>query len=239
MALIQAMAPVVYVQQLDAALITRRAEIFTQEKRIDLFSSHQPDGLMTQLMGENMMRKDGFEHQEERRQIFPSLCPRTVMQVWKTEFERSTQAVIQRLRQRQAFDLVRDFSLPVQGAALVAITGLRQMTPAKMDQVSQAMIDGCSNYIGAPSVTQACHAANTNIDAHIAKMIPELTEKPDNSILLVLIEAGQSMSNIQSNIKLVISGGQNEPRDAIAVTAAALLTHPNALDEVLQSGDWG
>ena len=30
-AVIQAMAPVVYVQQLDAALITRRADIFTQE----------------------------------------------------------------------------------------------------------------------------------------------------------------------------------------------------------------
>ena len=44
---IQRMAPVVYVQQLDAALITRRADIFIQEKRIDLFLSHQPDGLMT------------------------------------------------------------------------------------------------------------------------------------------------------------------------------------------------
>ena len=47
------------------------------------------------------------------------------------------------------------------------------------------------------------------------------------------------MNNIQSNIKLIISGGQNEPRDAIAGTAAALLTHPNTLDEVLQSGNWG
>lgn len=86
LAIIQDMAPVVYVQQLDAALITPRFDIFTQEKRIDLFSSHQPDGLMTQLMGENMMRKDGVEHQDERRQIFPSLSPRTVRQVWRTEF---------------------------------------------------------------------------------------------------------------------------------------------------------
>ena len=69
------MAPVVYAQQLDAALITRRADIFTQEKRIDLLSSHQPDGLMTQLTFENMMRKDGFEHQEERRQVFLALAP--------------------------------------------------------------------------------------------------------------------------------------------------------------------
>ena len=175
----------------------------------------------------------------ERRQIFPSLSLRTVMHVWKTEFERSTQAVIEGLIQKQVFDLVSDFDMPVSGAALVAITGLRQMTPVKMDQVSQAMIDGCSNYIGTPSVTQACRAATINIDAHIAQMIPELTESPDNSVLSVLIEASQSMNNIQSNIKLVISGGQNEPRDAIAGTAAALLIHPNALDEVLRSGDWG
>ena len=82
LALIQNMAPVVYVPQLDAALITRRSDVFDQEKRVDLYSSYQPDGLMAQLMGENMMRKDGDEHNVERRQIFPSLSPRTVMQVW-------------------------------------------------------------------------------------------------------------------------------------------------------------
>ena len=62
------------------------------------------------------------------------------------------------------------------------------MTPVKMDQVSQAMINGCSNYIGTPSVTHACRVATINIDAHIAQMVPELTEKPDNSVLSVSIE---------------------------------------------------
>ena len=168
LAAMQALAPVVYVPQLDAALITRRVDVFAQEKRVDIFSSRQPRGLMTQLMGENMMRKDGHAHQEERRQIFPSLSPRTVMQVWRAEFERATQLVLNELKDRQEFDLVWDFAMPVSGAALVAITGLSQMTPSKMDEVSQAMIDGCSNYIGTPNVTQACRSATTNIDAHIA-----------------------------------------------------------------------
>jgi cytochrome P450 len=69
------MAPVIYVPQLDAALINRRSDIFKQEKRVDLFSSCQPDGLMVQLMGENMMRKDGVEHQESRQKVFTSLSP--------------------------------------------------------------------------------------------------------------------------------------------------------------------
>jgi len=64
------MAPVIYVPQLGAALINCRSDIFKQEKRVDLFSSCQPDGLMVQLMGENMMRKDGVEHQESRRKFF-------------------------------------------------------------------------------------------------------------------------------------------------------------------------
>ena len=36
-----------------------------------------------------------------------------------------------------------------------------------------------------------------------------------------------------ANIKLAISGGQNEPRDAVAGTVWALLTHPEQLDLVL------
>jgi cytochrome P450 len=94
------MAPVIYVPQLDAALINRRSDIFKQEKRVDLFSSCQPDGLMVQLMGENMMRKDGVEHQESRRKIFTSLSPWTVLEAWRAEFERSIPAVIEGFKKK-------------------------------------------------------------------------------------------------------------------------------------------
>ena len=239
LAAMQALAPVVYVPQLDAALITRRVDVFAQEKRVDIFSSRQPRGLMNQLMGENMMRKDGDAHQEERRQIFPSLSPRTVMQVWRAEFERATQLVLDELKDRQEFDLVWDFAMQVSGAALVAITGLRQMTPTKMDEVSQAMIDGCANYLADQKVTQACNLATADIDAHITGMLGEVKANPNTSVLSVLLQAGQPIDDIKANIKLVISGGQNEPRDAIAGTAAAVLMHPLAREQLRQSVEWG
>jgi cytochrome P450 len=40
------------------------------------------------------------------------------------------------------------------------------------------------------------------------------------------------MESVRANIKLAISGGQNEPRDAIAGTVWALLTHPDQLAQV-------
>ncbi|MDG1429923.1 MAG: cytochrome P450, partial [Paracoccaceae bacterium] len=55
----RAEAPICFVPQLNATLITRRQDIFDEEKKIHIFSSEQPEGLMTQLMGKNMMRKDG------------------------------------------------------------------------------------------------------------------------------------------------------------------------------------
>jgi cytochrome P450 len=45
----------------------------------------------------------------------------------------------------------------------------------------------------------------------------------------VLLSAGQPMDSIRANVKLAISGGQNEPRDAISGSAWALLTHPEQL----------
>src|SRR5437899_11737160 len=71
-------APIAFVPQLGSTVFTRRDDIFTQEKRIDVFSSHQPNGLMNVLMGHNMMRKDGEAHMTERQAMFPAVSPRTV-----------------------------------------------------------------------------------------------------------------------------------------------------------------
>ena len=45
------------------------------------------------------------------------------------------------------------------------------------------------------------------------------------------------MESVRANIKLAISGGQNEPRDAIAGTVWALLTHPDQLALVAERQD--
>src|SRR5256886_15426902 len=66
-------APIAFVPRLGSTVFTRRDDIFTQEKRIDVFSSHQPAGRMNVLMGHNMMRKDGEAHMSERAAMFPSV----------------------------------------------------------------------------------------------------------------------------------------------------------------------
>ncbi|MEL7116720.1 MAG: cytochrome P450 [Pseudomonadota bacterium] len=231
LARMRAEAPIAFVPQLGATLFTRRDAIFEQEKRVETFSSYQPDGLMSVLMGENMMRKDGAAHQAERRATFPAFSPRTVQDRWLAQFKDATAAILDDLALRGGCDLVRDYAMPVSGEALRVITGLQNVTAAEIDQTSQAMIDGIANYSGDAAIEARCKAATAKLDAAVDAM-----ETPDEmSLIAVQRAAGISDYSTKANVKLAISGGQNEPRDAIAGATWALLTHPEQL-AMVQSG---
>ncbi|WP_323037095.1 cytochrome P450 [Pararhodobacter sp.] len=229
LATLRATAPVAYVPQLGAVLLTRRDDVWENEKNIAVFSSDQPGGLMTRLMGQNMMRKDGDAHKAEREAIFPSVSPRTVKSVWLEQFRTHALRILDGIETKGHADLVRDFAMPLSAEALKAITGLTTMDAAEMDRVSQGMIDGCANYAGDPAVEARCHDCTASIDRHIDARIPEIDANPDHSLLSVQRRAGMPDASVRANIKLAISGGQNEPRDAIAGTVWALLSHPQAL----------
>src|SRR6185295_18261679 len=97
----------------------------------------------------------------------------------------------------------------------------------EMDAWSQAMIDGIANYAGDAAIEARCRAAVAGIDAAITDMLPVVRKAPNHSLLSVMIHGGMPEANVRHNIKLTISGGQNEPRKAIAGCIWALLTHPD------------
>jgi cytochrome P450 len=214
---------------LGATLITRRDAIFVNEKQVDVFSSCQPDGLMTVLMGENMMRKDGDAHMAERRAIFPTVSPKTVKTVWKTRFQEGAARALDALSGRDRADIVKDYAMQVSAEALKAMTGLTNMSWQEMDRVSQGMIDGCANYAGDPAIEARCHDCTASIDRHVSERMAVLRDAPDHSLISVQMRAGMDEAQMRANVKLAISGGQNEPRDAIAGAVWALLTHPEWL----------
>lgn len=225
-------APIAFVPQLGSTLLCSRDDISISEKNIDVFSSEQPEGLMTRLMGHNMMRKDGAQHSAERGVFFPAVSPRAVKSHWMAQFQAHADRLVDALPRSGAADFVSDFASPFSAECLKSITGLTNMRYQDMNAWSQGMIDGIANYIGDPAVEARCHAATAGIDAAIDDMRPVLDKKPDKSLLSVLAAAGMPMESVRANIKLAISGGQNEPRDAIAGTVWALLTHPDQLEPV-------
>jgi cytochrome P450 len=224
--------PIAYVPQFASTLFTRRDDISVCEKNIAVFSSHQPNGLMNKLMGHNMMRKDGEAHMAERRVIFPSISPKTVTGHFRAQFQAHADRIIDALPAEGRGDLCEGFALPFSAECLKSITGLTNMRYQDMDAWSRGMIDGIANYAGDPQVEARCHQATAGIDAAIDDMIPVVRKAPNPSLLSVMLESGMAMESVRANVKLAISGGQNEPRHAILGAIWALLTHPEQLDMV-------
>jgi hypothetical protein len=109
------------------------------------------------------------------------------------------------------------------------VTGLTNIPHQDIDGWSQAMIEGIANYGGDSAVEARCHAATAGIDAAITDMLPAVRKVPNHSLLSMMIHGGMPEENVRHNIKLTISGGQNEPRKAIAGCIWALLTYPDQL----------
>jgi cytochrome P450 len=222
-------APIAFVPQLGATLLTRRDDIYVCEKNIDVFSSDQPQGLMTRLMGQNMMRKDGEAHRVEREAIFPSVSPKTVRTHWLDRFRVHADAILTDLAPRGRADLFADYALPLSAQCLKDVTGLLRVAAPDIDHWSQAMIDGIANYAGLPEIEARCRAATASIDASVDAVMADPAGPPPFSLIATMVTAGLPPDAIRANIKLAISGGQNEPRDALAGCIWALLTHPDAL----------
>jgi cytochrome P450 len=225
-------APVAFVPQLGSTLLTRLDDIVIWEKRTDVFSSHQPQGLMNRLMGHNMMRKDGAEHMAERKVFLRAVSPQAVKEVWTERFRAHARRILDEIAPLGGADLMQAYALPLSGESLKDLTGLTNIGHGDIDAWSQAMIEGIANYAGDPLVEASCNVATAAIDAAIDDRLPSVTRSPDHSLLSVMLEGGMPLENVRHNIKLTISGGQNEPRKAIAGCVWALLTHAHHLANV-------
>ena len=233
----RALNPICFVPQVKATMICDRDSIYECEKNIDVFSSVQPKGLMTVLMGQNMMRKDGEDHLKERKTIFKSISPKTSRDHWREKFEAIADNIVNNIKVLKFGDLLTLYARELSAECLKLVTGLTNMTSIEMDRVSQGMIDGCSNYTYNKEIEENCNNCTKSIDTHIDEMVDKVQTNSDFSLLSTMLEGNLSAEQISANIKLAISGGQNEPRDAIAGCIWAVLNF-GLKERLLEKDNW-
>jgi cytochrome P450 len=179
LAQMRALGPVVFVPQFDRTMIVNRDEIVNAEPKIEVFSSEQPEGLMTVLLGQNLMRRDGEAYKVERKALFPCISPKTARDHWTAIFRAEAEAILAELVPKGSADLFMEYGTRLSAQCLIKITGLETATWQEMDVWSQAMIDGIANYTGDAEVEARCNAATAAVDAAIDAMLPKAGEPRD------------------------------------------------------------
>ncbi len=101
--------------------------------------------------------------------------------------------------------------------------------PEDLAEWSQAMIDATGNYGDDTEMWARADRAREGTRMALEKWIPHYQNNPDHSMISSMLHADDPLSfdEIWANVNVIISGGLNEPRDAILSGVYALLTHPD------------
>lgn len=228
-------APLAWVPAVGRHLLTRYEDIVHAEKLPEVFSSREEGSLLLRTVGPNLLREDDPEHRRLRAAAEPPTRPRQVRDLWAGTFERNAQQLLDQIAGRGEADLIGDFAEPLAAADLAVVLGLRNASAADISDWSRAMMAANGNYADDPDIWLRAEQATRAIEDAVAEMAEAARREPDGSVISSMAHAADpvELTEIQNNIKVIIGGGVNEPRDVFGVGAQALLRRPDVLDRVV------
>jgi cytochrome P450 len=238
----RAHTPVVRVNSARRTFLTKAADCRAVKEDTQTFSSDDPNTPMKiAFEAHTLMRKDGEDHKRERDAMMPALGPKPIMQIWQPLYRDIAAEYLDRLPRDGIIDLHTDLAEPVASRILAHILGIPAATDAEMARWSQILIDGAGNFGWRDAPFAACKVVNAEMNALFVQEAERCRAAPDMSAMSVMVNEDDPIawSQIAANIKIAIGGGINEPRDALSTIVYGLLTNPDQLATLKDSGDWG
>jgi cytochrome P450 len=222
--------------QLKMWLVSRYDDVVFVDENPDIFSLQVPNNLMTRTVGTAMVRLDGAAHQRIRTASGEPLKRRAVQRDWKKVITDLVEELVSPLRTRTSAELMTDVASPLTGACLREVIGLLDATPADIERWSGAFIAGLINNSDDPQVWANARLASDEVRASVESNLIRVRKDPDASVISSMADAhpadALSVEEISSNIRLMIAGGFNDARDALATLPWLLMKHPDARDRV-------
>ncbi|MEA2178109.1 MAG: hypothetical protein QOG77_1406 [Solirubrobacteraceae bacterium] len=229
---------VVWVEAIQRWLVTRWDDVIAVETDRVSYSAMERDSLQTRVMGRTMLRSDGAAHKRLRRAAQDPLRPATVDEQWRPLFQQFADGLIDGFAGRGGAELMTEYAAPLAARCLGAVLGLPDASGDELQFWSQALMDGTSNYGDDASTWERSERACDQIDAHVDAAIERARERPDSSVISAMALSdgdGEPLSRdeIRANVKLLIGGGLNEPRDGTGVALWGLLSNPGQLERAI------
>lgn len=224
--------PVVNVTSVKRTMLTKAEDTKFVKNNWELFSSDDPGTPMKRaFQAHTLMRKDGDEHMRERNSMTAAFSQRNIRDVWVPLYEKIVDDYIGRLPRGETIDLFHALAAPVSARCLSYLIGLEHASDNDLCRWSQTLIHGAGNFGWVDAPFTATDIANNEINSSIQKTIDmHGTHDTPHAISAMLdLDEPMDIDVIRSNIKIVIGGGINEPRDAMLTAIYGLLTNPDQL----------
>lgn len=224
--------PVAFVPSLGMWLVTRWDDVVQVCEHPDLFRSNTEPSWLRDCLGENMLTLDGAAHDRLADGMRPPFVASTALPVVRNGLPALFDELIDQFPHHAPpggeVELMTAYAEPLANLALAAALGW-SVDWHDLAVWNRGVCAGIANFENNPQRAQLAATANAEladaIDAALAR--GELSE---------YVQRGFTRDEIVSNIRLMVSGGINEPRDGVALVMWVLLTQPAVMAAVRADG---
>jgi hypothetical protein len=230
----RATEPVCWVPSMEMWLVTRWDDVAYMEAHPELFSAATDPSFLARALGPNMLVMDPPAHTHLREMMIPPFQSGGRSGAFVAgELADLADAVIDGV-DGSRFDLMSDFAQPLAAGALAIVLGLDHHGFDRMWSWCEGLVTDIANFENDPAATIAGEAAKADLGAAIAARI-EGAGAGDSAIDW-FVRAGATPAEIVNNVRLMISGGINEPRDGVGLVAWVLLSRPDLRAQITADG---
>jgi hypothetical protein len=225
LARMRAEEPVCWVPSLNMWLVTRWDDVAHVEAHPELFTAATDPSFLARALGPNMLTLDPPGHTVLRDVLLPPFQAggRSGSFV-ATELPRLTDDLIDAI-DSTPFDLMVEYAQPLAAGSLAVVLGLDHHGFDRMWSWCEGLCADIANFENDPELTALGERAKADLGEALEARI-EAAGGGDSAIDWFVRE-GATVTEIVNNVRLMISGGINEPRDGIGLVVWVLLTRPD------------
>jgi cytochrome P450 len=226
--------PVSWVPSMQMWLVTRWDDVAFVDDHPELFRAATDPSFLARALGPNMLTSDPPEHTRIRGLMLPPFQPGNR----SGEFARDElPAYADRLLDAVepgvdgSFDLMTSYAQPLAAGSLAAVLGLDAHGADRVWAWCEGLVTDIANFEDDPELAAIGAATKADLGEALEARIAAVDDA-DGSAIASFVRAGATPAEVVNNVRLMISGGINEPRDGVGLVVWVLLTRPELRERV-------
>lgn len=231
LARLRANAPVCFVEALDMWLVTRWDDVAFIEAHPELFSAATEPSFLARALGQNMLTCDPPQHTRLQSIMRPPFQPGGRSGAFVSD---ELLALADRLVAQldpAGFDVMADYAQPLAAGSLATVLGLDHHGLDRVWAWCEGLCGDIANFENDPALTETADQAKAELGDAIRERMDGI-DASDASAIQAFVRGGATPEEIVNNVRLMISGGINEPRDGIGLVLWVLLTRADLRERV-------
>jgi len=232
-------APVAFSTSMNMWLVTRWDDVEYVDLHPELFSATTEPSFLRRALGVNMMTLDAPEAARLKNAMMPPF-QRSGYSGYFAEkmLPALCDGLIDGFCEDEHADLVSPYAAAVSAASLKTVLGLTDSTWQQVWNWCAGLCAAISNFENDPAKDALGARAKQELEVALDAKIDELREAVNDTAIAHMLSVdadGEPLTRdeIINNVRLMISGGINEPRDGIGLAAWMLLTDDELREEVV------